>query len=371
MADQDYFDELLYTPQETTFGLPAQIIAKNLPAVVNPYGSTGSNLAAVVGGGLLAGLLQYGAKREAEAANRELAPRLLDVMGATSQDQLAQKLAQPGYERLAGLGGRLSLAMAENQRKQAIEDAKQKAELDRQQKFKLYESTLMNNPQVQQALRTQKGIEFSFREPKEPKEKKDWFKEIPGQAQSAYTALPAQVKTLKNLAERFRKLNSTAATMVVAKQLPQSETALAVTELNTLVPGIVKLLGDTGNLAVQEQENVKKETLGDWRAGSETIAKRLEQLAKLANTRQIEGLQSWKTAIELGGDAYLAQVAKIAATSQASNGATPSISANAAIPAIAAIELKRQLDSKQISQKEYETQLQNRLRQIQNEKGAL
>jgi len=167
MADQNYLDELLYTPQETTFGLPAQIIAKNLPAVVNPYGSTGSNLAAVVGGGLLAGLLQYGAKREAEAANRELAPRLLDVMAATSQEQLAQKLAQPGYERLAGLGSRLSLAMAENQRKQAIEEAKQKAEVDRQQKLKLYESTLMNNPEVQQALRTQKGIEFAFREPKQ------------------------------------------------------------------------------------------------------------------------------------------------------------------------------------------------------------
>jgi hypothetical protein len=141
MADQDYFDELLYTPQETTFGLPAQIIAKNLPAVVNPYGSTGSNLAAVVGGGLLAGLLQYGAKREAEAANRELAPRLLDVMGATSQEQLAQKLAQPGYERLAGLGSRLSLAMAENQRKQAIEEAKQKAELQNKQAFEVFKAT--------------------------------------------------------------------------------------------------------------------------------------------------------------------------------------------------------------------------------------
>jgi hypothetical protein len=141
MADQDYFDELLYTPQETTFGLPAQIIARNLPAVVNPYGSTGSNLAAVVGGGLLAGLLQYGAKREAEAANRELAPKLLDVMGATSQDQLAQKLAQPGYERLAGLGSRLSLAMAENQRKQAIEQAKLAAELQNKQAFEVFKAT--------------------------------------------------------------------------------------------------------------------------------------------------------------------------------------------------------------------------------------
>ncbi|NCX93990.1 MAG: hypothetical protein EBX40_04875 [Gammaproteobacteria bacterium] len=111
MADQEYFDELLYTPQETTFGLPAQIIAKNLPAVVNPYGSTGSNLAAVIGGGLLAGLLQYGARREAEAANRELVPRLLDVMTATNQEELKQRILTANDPKISKLATALSAKM--------------------------------------------------------------------------------------------------------------------------------------------------------------------------------------------------------------------------------------------------------------------
>ena len=165
MAEKDYLSDLYYSPSDTGMGMAGGIIAQNLPAVVNPYASPGANFAAVLGGGLLAGLLAYGAKREAEAQNKELTPKLLDVMSATNQTELQQKLAQPGYEQLGGLGTRLQSALVEQQRKQAMEEAKQAAQLKRQQQLEDYKATLMNNPDVQQALRTKLSIEQQFAPP--------------------------------------------------------------------------------------------------------------------------------------------------------------------------------------------------------------
>lgn len=112
MADQiNYLDNLLTTPKETTLGVPANLIASNLSALVNPYASPGANLATVVGGGLLAGLLQYGAKREAEAENKALMPKLLDVMGATSQDELKQRILTANDPKISKLATALSAQM--------------------------------------------------------------------------------------------------------------------------------------------------------------------------------------------------------------------------------------------------------------------
>lgn len=166
MADKlSYLDELLVTPRETGFGTMGNIIAQNLPGLVNPYASPGANFATVLGGGLLAGLLKYGAKQEAESQNAALMPKLLDVMGASSQQELQTKLAQPGYEQLGGLGTRLSLAMADQEKTIAAKQAEQTAQLARQQQIEEYKATLMNNPDVQEALRNKLSIQREFAPP--------------------------------------------------------------------------------------------------------------------------------------------------------------------------------------------------------------
>jgi hypothetical protein len=160
MADQDILGSYLLRPSETSFGTAGNIIAQNLPAVVNPYASPGSNFAAVLGGGLLAGLLAFGAKREAEAQNREMTPRILDLMGSQSQTELQQKMQQPGYEQLGGLGSRLQLSLMEAERQQAVEKAKRLAQVEAQKEFEIFKAT---DPNILAGVAQREAIKQQFR----------------------------------------------------------------------------------------------------------------------------------------------------------------------------------------------------------------
>jgi hypothetical protein len=159
MADQDILGSYLLRPSETSFGTAGNIIAQNLPAVVNPYASPGSNFAAVLGGGLLAGLLAFGAKREAEAQNREMTPRILDLMGSQSQTELQQKMQQPGYEQLGGLGSRLQLSLMEAERQQAVEKAKRLAQVEAQKEFEIFKAT---DPNILAGVAQREAIKRQF-----------------------------------------------------------------------------------------------------------------------------------------------------------------------------------------------------------------
>lgn len=108
-------------PSETMWGLGANSVASAIPSLVDPYGSTGGNFARILGAGLLSGLLGYQAKQAAKEYNLGLAPKLGNLMQATSYEDLAARLQQPGYEDLGGVGMQLLLKMQE--RKQAQEDA--------------------------------------------------------------------------------------------------------------------------------------------------------------------------------------------------------------------------------------------------------
>lgn len=120
--------EYAYSPTESLTGSLASGIGKSLPALVNPYGSSGSNLAAVLGGSLLAGLFGYSAKREAEQKNAEMMPVMMDILSAKEPAKITEILKTSPYgQRLSPLGiSRLS----------ALEEAQAKREaaaLERQQ----------------------------------------------------------------------------------------------------------------------------------------------------------------------------------------------------------------------------------------------
>jgi hypothetical protein len=87
MAGEDLFASLYdtgYAPVETGWGIAAQGVASALPSLVNPYGSTGTNIATTLGGALLAGLLGYQARASADERNAAQAQYIPELFSSTT-----------------------------------------------------------------------------------------------------------------------------------------------------------------------------------------------------------------------------------------------------------------------------------------------
>ena len=111
-----------YKPVETGYGMGAQAIAGALPSVVSPYASSGQNIASVLGGALVAGLLGYQARKEADERN-VLQSRLMSeaLAGVTPGRRQAIIKQDP---RLASTLNMLELQRVSQARQQAAELAK-------------------------------------------------------------------------------------------------------------------------------------------------------------------------------------------------------------------------------------------------------
>ena len=83
------------TAGDQTSGLGAQAIATALPSLVNPYGSTGGNIASVFGGSILAALLGKMAKSDAAEANVGIANNQSDFLKADPATRLTMTQADP------------------------------------------------------------------------------------------------------------------------------------------------------------------------------------------------------------------------------------------------------------------------------------
>lgn len=82
-----------YRASDSPYAIGSQAINAVTPNLVNPYGSTGSNLAITAGSGMLAALLAGLAENDAQSRNAEFAPSISAFMKAdpTQQAQLAAK----------------------------------------------------------------------------------------------------------------------------------------------------------------------------------------------------------------------------------------------------------------------------------------
>lgn len=104
MATSDLFKALMkesnygFSPSESMMGITSAGVAQALPSLVNPYGSTSGNIARVLGGALLAGLMGYSAKKEAEEKNALLLPQLLEISQAQSPEQIQTLLGESEYK---------------------------------------------------------------------------------------------------------------------------------------------------------------------------------------------------------------------------------------------------------------------------------
>lgn len=122
-----------FSPRENIYGQIGGTLASALPQLVSPYASTKSNIATVLGGSLLAGLLGYQARQEAEAQNQVLMPALTGIVGAKTQQDVADiygqlpsnvqsRLSNTALNRLAAIQEReLAQEQAKQERRQAIE----------------------------------------------------------------------------------------------------------------------------------------------------------------------------------------------------------------------------------------------------------
>jgi len=133
MADNSLLQALLgvnVTPQETLFGQGAQTIGTMMPSVYSPYVSPGRNLASIAGAGLLAGLMGYAAKREAEAENRALAPQLSSILAAQTPEELNTLAGAEGFpSRLMPLAQQMMLQRLTQQQTAAEKAAEREAAL--------------------------------------------------------------------------------------------------------------------------------------------------------------------------------------------------------------------------------------------------
>jgi hypothetical protein len=141
MAENPFLAQLLgvnTSPYDTTYGQLSEAIGGATPRLVNPYASPGRNLASVAGAGLLAGLLGYQAKREAETENRAVLPQLTALLGAKSPEEMAMVTQQEAFpSRMLPLAQSLMLNQYTAQQEAAAKQAAQLAELEAKANFEL------------------------------------------------------------------------------------------------------------------------------------------------------------------------------------------------------------------------------------------
>ena len=141
MADNPLLAALLgvnTSPQETVFGQGSNLVAQLVPSLYNPYASQGRNMASIAGAGLLAGLMGYAAKREAEAENRALMPQLANLLKAGTAEDIATLAADKDFSsKLAPVAKQLMLSQYTAQQEATAKKAAQLAELEGKASFEL------------------------------------------------------------------------------------------------------------------------------------------------------------------------------------------------------------------------------------------
>lgn len=129
-----------------------------------------------------------------------------------------------------------------------------------------------------------------------------WFEKIPSGDQTKIAQASSMTKLLNNLADQFESLNQSAVEFQPSKNISGTEANLAYSKMMALVPTTVRLMGDVGNLAEQEQRRIIEATIGNLTSGTGGVATRLRELAGTADMLTAGRLAAYKSAFESGGD---------------------------------------------------------------------
>lgn len=297
------------SPADTGYGIATQTLGQMTPRLINPYGGTGEAIGISLGSILLQSLLGYQARQEAARSTLEmntLANQMQELTTPKARTEFIGGVEDPLYQ------SRLStLATALNAQEQARKAKAAEKLLELTSGFEAQlspEGTKVFEREQEALLNRALALRAATGGGAGVATEKDWFDKLPAAQKVAFGSVNSQVSALRELAQQYRALGANAVEYNIAKQIPGSAADLAESKLQTLVPSTVKMLGDTGNLSQQEQENVKNATLGGRLSGSESIAARLEQLADMAESKTIASLEQYKTGYTQGGDVLLQQI---------------------------------------------------------------
>lgn len=310
MAGEDLYGALAglnYDPSQTGWGMGQQALIASAPALMNPYASTGSNLGVALGTALMSGLLGYQARQQA-AEDSLMANRLgLQLLQAsTPEARLGIIEGAPDSDmqsKLLAVNTRLAAQQALTKALVDQEVAKKTglAEFDLGPLgTKLYERDLQKAREMA-TIRTSGGIGGAA------KPVKDWFDEIPAAQKTKFTAVKGFSDELQKLAKQFKELDANAISLNLESLVPGSKADLAVSKMKSLVPSTARMLGEVGNLAQEEQNRLIEVTLGGLTSGSQSIAKRLEQLDATAKSIVQQQMKAYQTVSQGGGDLLMQQ----------------------------------------------------------------
>ena len=297
MADSLYeaLAGLQASPAETPYGIASQSLAATTPQLFTPYTSPGAAVGIGLGSVLLQSLLGYQAKQSALENTLQANSLANQMLKMQTPEQRTSFLG--GLDVSPDIGSRLStlstaLTQQELARKTAA--ANKLLELETAANFQL-------GPKGTELFKREQDAEIAkAAAQRKAAEPKDAWESIGKEDQTKLVTAKGQIAELRDLANKFRTLDSYALSKGIASLSPSSETSLAIARMNILVPSTARLMGEVGNLAQQEQDRLIKSTLGDWRSGTETIAKRLEQLANSASNIVENKLSSYQTAAKYG-----------------------------------------------------------------------
>ncbi len=320
MAGEDLYSALSglgYSPLENPWGQSAAVISSSAPNLINPYGSTGQALGIALGSTLISSLLGYQARQQAREQNLALLPALRGAFTATTPEQLESVLQRPEAEKLVPYAPQLYGQLLKQKAAQqgAAADLQKSLLLEGlKQGYKPSDPTLAGlfadtgdgelTPKEQRELKLF-GEKEKLKKPLIASKQKDWWETMPTADKQSIASAAGSIDSLKNLATQFRTLGESGVELGLKKYIPGSPEDLAMTQFDTMVPGIAKLLGQLGNLNIYEQQVLDDALKGRVLSGSESIAKRLDQLAELTQRKIIEKTQTYKTAAEGGGEAVL------------------------------------------------------------------
>lgn len=297
------------TGGQTGYGIAAQTLGQMTPQLINPYGSTGQAIGISLGSILLQSILGYQARSQAAQDTLQantLANQMMTMTTPQARTDFIGGLSDPMQQaRLSTLATALTAqeqarkAKAAEKLLEATSGFEAQLSPEGTKVFEREQEALLNRALALRAATAAGG---------KPEQEKDWYMELSKDRREALSKINGEADQIRRLADKFRDIGFNAVELNVAKQVPGSQTDLAISQMNTMVPGIVKMLGDTGNLAQQEQDNIKNALLGDRTSGAQTIAAKLDQLADMAESKVLQSLEAEKIGITQGGDILLEQL---------------------------------------------------------------
>lgn len=194
------------------------------------------------------------------SANSFLAPYLQEEMpeGFTPKQAKADQI--------------MALLLADQNQELAVEKLKQKADMQK---------ALLPYSQIAiEAAGEKAKVEAAGKEAGEGGAQVS-LSDLPIALQTKITQAQSLTDEVAALADEYRVLDEPAIEYQPKRQVSGTTANALESKMRIMLPNVIRLAGEVGNLAEQEQARALGATLGNWTSGTEGIADRLDQVADL------------------------------------------------------------------------------------------